>query len=58
MMDRCRACRIGNDANGQRVGQDGAVVAPDWQKRWYNPGRSLEQYIAEDIKRAAMKQGG
>lgn len=50
----CVAARF--DANGQRVGRDGAVVAPDWQKWWYNPNGALEQYIAEDIKRAAMKQ--
>lgn len=52
----CVAARF--DANGQRVGRDGAVVAPDWQKWWYNPNGALEQYIAEDIKRAAMKQEG
>lgn len=52
----CMTARF--DANGQRVGRNGAVVAPDWQKRWYNPGVSLERYIAEDIKRAAMKQEG
>lgn len=52
----CMAARF--DANGQRVGRDGAVVAQDWQKRWYNPNGALEQYIAEDIKRAAMKQEG
>lgn len=52
----CVAARF--DANGQRVGRDGAVVALDWQKWWYNPNGALEQYIAEDIKRAAMKQEG
>lgn len=52
----CVAARF--DANGQRVGRDGAVVAPDWQKWWYNPNGALEQYIAEDIKRAAMKREG
>lgn len=52
----CLAARF--DANGQRVGRDGAVVAPDWQKWWYNPNGALEQYIAEDIKRATMKQEG
>lgn len=51
----CMAARF--DASYQRVGRDGAVVAPDWQKWWYNPNRALEQYIAEDIKRAAMKRG-
>ena len=52
----CMAARF--DASYQRVGRDGAVVAPDWQKWWYNPNGALEQYIAEDIKRAAMKQEG
>lgn len=52
----CVAARF--DANGQRVGRDGAVVAPDWKKWWYNPNGALERYIAEDIKRAAMKQEG
>lgn len=52
----CLAARF--DANGQRVGRDGAVVAPDWQKWWYNPNGALEQYIAEDIKRAAIKREG
>lgn len=51
----CMAARF--DASYQRVGRDGAVVAPDWQKWWYNPNGALEQYIAEDIKRAAMKRG-
>ena len=50
----CMAARF--DASYQRVGRDGAVVAPDWQKWWYNPNGALEQYIAEDIKRAAMKR--
>lgn len=52
----CMAARF--DASYQRVGRDGAVVAPDWQKWWYNPNGALEQYIADDIKRAAMKQEG
>lgn len=52
----CMAARF--DASYQRVGRDGAVVAPDWQKWWYNPNGALEQYIAEDIKRDAMKQEG
>lgn len=52
----CMAARF--DASYQRVGRDGAVVAPDWQKWWYNPNGALEQYIAEDIKRAAMKREG
>lgn len=52
---KCMAARF--DASYQRVGRDGAVVAPDWQKWWYNPNGALEQYIAEDIKRAAMKRG-
>lgn len=52
----CMAARF--DASYQRVGRDGAVVAPDWQKWWYNPNGALEQYIAEDIKRASMKQEG
>lgn len=52
----CMAARF--DASYQRVGRDGAVVAPDWQKWWYNPNGALEQYIAEDIKRTAMKQEG
>lgn len=52
----CMAARF--DANGQRVGRDGAVVVPDWQKWWYNPNGALEQYIAEDIKRATMKREG
>lgn len=52
----CVAARF--DANGQRVGRDGAVVTLDWQKRWYNPNGALEHYIAEDIERAAMKQEG
>lgn len=52
----CMAARF--DASYQRVGRDGAVVAPDWQKWWYNPNGALEQYIAEDIKRATMKQEG
>lgn len=52
----CMAARF--DASYQRVGRDGAVVAPDWRKWWYNPNGALEQYIAEDIKRAAMKQEG
>lgn len=52
----CMAARF--DASYQRVGRNGAVVAPDWQKWWYNPNGALEQYIAEDIKRAAMKQEG
>lgn len=52
----CFSVRLGPD--GERVGRDGERVALDWSKRWYSTGASIEGYIAEDIKRAAMKQEG
>lgn len=52
----CFSVRLGPD--GERVGRDGERVALDWSKRWYSTGAGIEGYIAEDIKRAAMKQEG
>lgn len=52
----CFSVRLGPD--GERVGRDGERVALDWNKRWYSTGAGIEGYIADDIKRAAMKQEG
>lgn len=52
----CFAVRLG--PNGERAGRDGDVNALEWYKRWYSTGADIENYIAEDIKRAAMKQEG
>lgn len=41
-----------------RLGPDGERVALDLSKRWHSTGAGIEGYIAEDIKRAAMKQEG
>lgn len=45
----CFSVRIG--PNGERVGRDGSVTTPDWMKRWYSTGGSIECYIAEDLKK-------
>lgn len=52
----CFAVRLG--PNGERAGRDGDVNALEWHKRWYSTGAAIENYIAEDIQRAAMKQEG
>lgn len=52
----CFAVCIG--PNGERAGRDGDVNALEWSKRWYRTGTAIENYIEEDIKRAAMKQEG
>lgn len=49
----CFAVRLG--PNGERAGRDGDVNALDWYKRWYSTGAAIENYIAEDIKRAARE---
>lgn len=46
----CFSVRLG--PNGERVGRDGARVAPDWQKRWYSTGAGIEGYLADDLERA------
>ena len=52
----CFAVHLG--PNGERAGRDGDINAQEWYKRWYSTGAGIENYIAEDIKRAAMKQEG
>ena len=52
----CFAVRLG--PNGERAGRDGDINALEWYKRWYSTGAGIENYIAEDIKRAVMKQEG
>lgn len=52
----CFAVRLG--PNGERAGRDGDINALEWYKRWYSTGADIEGYIAEDIKRAVMKQEG
>lgn len=52
----CFAVHLG--PNGERAGRDGDINALEWYKRWYSTGANIECYIAEDIKRAAMKQEG
>lgn len=52
----CFAVRLG--PNGERAGRDGDVNALEWYKRWYSTGAGIENYIAEDIKRATMKREG
>lgn len=52
----CFAVRLG--PNGERAGRDGDINALELYKRWYSTGAGIEGYIAEDIKRAVMKQEG
>ena len=49
----CFAVRLG--PNGERAGRDGDINALDWYKRWYSTGTAIENYIAEDIERAARE---
>lgn len=49
----CFAVRLG--PNGERAGRDGDVNALEWYKRWYSTGAGIENYLADDLKKA---QGG
>lgn len=49
----CFAVRLG--PNGERAGRDGDINALEWYKRWYSTGAAIENYIAEDIKRATRE---
>ena len=49
----CFAVRLG--PNGERAGRDGDINALEWYKRWYSTGAGIENYIAEDIQRAARE---
>lgn len=49
----CFAVRIG--PNGERAGRDGDINALEWYKRWYSTGAGIENYLADDLKKA---QGG
>ena len=51
----CFSVRIG--PNGERVGRDGSVTTPDWMKRWYSTGGSIECYIATDRKYGSYGAG-
>ena len=49
----CFAVRLG--PNGERAGRDGDINALEWYKRWYSTGAGIENYIADDIQRAARE---